>query len=119
MSFAPSFDYREILMLARELAGADSSDPIGEAKYRSAVSRAYYSAYLFAQVAAGRRMHRHYDLVQWVRTKDRLMGITIANLKTRREDADYDKPIAYRVQDILQECIADAQELIDFFAPSS
>ena len=40
-----SFDWREYLDLARELAASGAGAPQAEARWRSAISRAYYAAY--------------------------------------------------------------------------
>lgn len=54
-----SFDWREYLELARELAGMEVKSYSPEARYRSSVSRAYYAAFCWTRNYAEQNLGFH------------------------------------------------------------
>lgn len=109
-----SFAWSDFLRLAGDLAGADVSDALAEAKWRTAASRAYYAAYhatlayyerhlqsrygpLRAQVSAidgsTRPLGRHERLIKGLKdTGDAWaaeVGEALSSAKATRVDADY------------------------------
>jgi len=108
------FDYLAYLHLARELATCDSEcDRLHDAKWRSSISRAYYAAFLHLRQFQMDRDITHGDLLAWARGKSKQLDRNMRELKTFREDCDYDKPIAYDLGDKAQECIDVCQDIFD------
>jgi len=108
------FDYLAYLHLARELATCDSKcDQLHNAKWRSSISRAYYAAFLHARQFQANRAIEHGKLLTWARRQSRQLGQDMWDLKTFREDCDYDKRIAYDLGDKAQECVDICQDVID------
>jgi len=87
------FEPGGFLELARNLWGCDDSDPLFEASQRSAVSRAYYSAFLVADAKQTRRTSKHEDLFRHYEThKDRKLisvGQRLRSLYAARCRANY------------------------------
>ncbi len=108
------FDYLAYLRLAEELATCDSKcDQLHNVKCRSSISRAYYAAFLYLRQFQPDREIRHGDLLAWARRKSKQLGRDMQELKTFREDCDYDNPIVYNLGDKAQECIDKCQTIID------
>jgi uncharacterized protein (UPF0332 family) len=85
-----SFDFRDYLVVARFLADRSGS----EARYRSAVSRAYYAAYHVARPKAQRRdttitAGDHKKVWQALRGEDRAVASKGERLRKSRVWADY------------------------------
>lgn len=99
-----SFDWSEYFVLAEELGGVASSRPMAgsEARQRSAVSRAYYAAFVLARnrlrdvegvrVPAGINPHhfvaRHYAVA--VDPERVRIGAGLGRLRSARNTCDYD-----------------------------
>jgi uncharacterized protein (UPF0332 family) len=106
------FDHGTYLALANELNMCSSADPLRVAKQRSAISRAYYAVFLHARQFHPDRDVRHQDLIRWVKDSDRQLGRAVEEIKSFREDCDYDRPIEYDLANKAQECIDLARELM-------
>ncbi len=103
-SHSPRFDWNEYLYIAQELAGRRANRPGLEAKLRSAISRAYYAAFIQARnhlrdvdgeriptSNAHRYVARKYAASSDIRRKD--IGWKLANLSQIRNKADYNDVI--------------------------
>ncbi len=101
-----SFDWLAYLNLAQELAGQATSRSNQEAKLRSAISRAYYSAFCKARNhlrdkeghSIPSRMNPHeYVRDQFVKSADKArkgVGVNLNRLRIDRNKADYDDTVA-------------------------
>jgi len=114
-----SFDWNEYLRLARQLGGT-----VDDAAKRSAVSRAYYSAFHAAslslktnKVATNPRYERDRHLKVWdiymrsMKRDCRRIGNSGQRLKFDRQDADYDPDSGFPNPRV-QRCIAEATKLV-------
>lgn len=109
-----SFDWTEYLRLAEELAGLSQTPSAQEAKFRSAVSRAYYAAYCHARNRLGFPMPPHvqsehtYVWNEYRRSADivrKQIGKDGALLRRHRNKADYDDTVvwlSYLTEEALQ-----------------
>jgi len=101
-----SFDWSEYLNLAQELAGQATGPSSQEAKWRSAISRAYYAAFCEARnhlrdkerhsIPRGVEIHR-YVRNQFKKSPDRVrkeVGENLNRLRIDRNKADYDDTVA-------------------------
>lgn len=108
-----NFEYQEFLELARELASSsDFASNCSEAKYRSAISRAYYAVFLTGKLVSGDFNIRHEDLIARIKKQDEYIADRVRSLKLKREDADYDKSVPYKMENEVQACLDEASELI-------
>lgn len=103
-----SFPWQDYLALAQALGNAPRGDDLREAKYRSAISRAYYAAYHHAlqyyQQTYRRRPPAVRDggvhkalcdaLIASTTPSEQLGGGSLEELKANRHDADYDADAA-------------------------
>ncbi len=113
-----SFDWQQFLVLATDLTAAPD-----EARQRTSVSRAYYSAYHAASSAAKARFtdwrpessNRHLALWNcWALSEmkqERRIGNKGLRLKDLRRDADYDADAEFTPARV-RKCLEDAQEII-------
>lgn len=96
-----SFDWNEYLLLAKELSGNDSLKGNKEAKLRSAISRAYYSAIIQARTKIcelNEEKYPHRNTHGWTIKRylsqmnplAKSIGDRLKRLKKRREKADYE-----------------------------
>lgn len=116
------FDWRGFLALADELSGRDD-----EASLRSAVSRAYYSAFCSARnwlqedgaaVPKTSQAHRrewnefegHSDVER------RRVGQLGNRLRHSRNKADYDNTVN-RLEDVALNALVDAEAILEFLKP--
>jgi uncharacterized protein (UPF0332 family) len=87
------FDCRDYLALARDLNACDNCDPLYEARQRSSVSRAYYSAFLFARARRCRSNAKHWEVFEkYENSHDRTLisiGQRLRQLYADRCNADY------------------------------
>jgi uncharacterized protein (UPF0332 family) len=83
-----TFDPNRFFGLAQELAGGADD----EARLRTAVGRAYYSAFLQARQFLGvtGRSRVHGRVIGGLRSVDRAAGDQLAKLQALRAEADYD-----------------------------
>ena len=96
-----SFDWTNYLNLAQELTGAATTLSNEEAKLRSAISRAYYAAFIQARNHLRDREqyltppggNPHYDVpLQFQQSTDvrrRAIGVNLNRLRKHRNFADY------------------------------
>ena len=98
-----TFDWREYLELAKELAGQVSSGYTQEAAQRSAVSRAYYAAFCWARNYAKaklgfqptRKSKDHSLLRDYLRRQGRLkLASDLKKLSMWRNQCDYDNQVS-------------------------
>jgi uncharacterized protein (UPF0332 family) len=99
-----SFDWTQYLYVAQELAGVAGQKPTQEAKLRSAVSRAYYAAFIQArnylrdvegQQVPVQNAHR-YVIRQFIASPDprhRRIGWDLSRVRDMRTHADYDDAV--------------------------
>lgn len=96
-----SFNWSEYLQLARQLAGKAAISADREARLRSAISRAYYAAFIEARnylrdgkgySIPGKNTHRY--IIQTFKNDANLdyqkIGQNLERLRVRRNQADYD-----------------------------
>ena len=101
-----SFDWSEYLNLAQELAGQATGTSSQEAKWRSAISRAYYAAFCEARnhlrdkerhsIPRGVEVHG-YVRNQFKKSPDKVrkgVGENLNRLRIDRNKADYDDTVA-------------------------
>src|SRR5437773_586053 len=89
-------DSQAIMELAQELARLAAVDQ-NEIKLRSAISRAYYAAFLLARdklkVPSGPGTPEiHREVINQVRRRSKMFGDYLYELKELRKTADYDFP---------------------------
>ena len=95
-----TFNWSEYLNLARELAGKSTDVSSEEAKLRSAISRAYYAAFIQArnflrdrdQITIPREKTHKYVIEQFQNSADekrRKLGEKLQRLRDFRNQADY------------------------------
>jgi len=102
-----SWDWGDYLALASDLAKEANRPPLQEAKYRSAISRAYYSAFQKAydrltqvdgKAMPSVKTNKHYWVIQdFESSKDktrRKIGADLDRLRRDRNVADYDRTIS-------------------------
>ena len=107
-----SFDWSEYLKLARELVELDNASTIGEARLRSAISRAYYAALNkavdYIEAAEGKDYlpttpEKHYDTRSYFFQRRDQVSEQIANnlnyLRSQRNKADYEADT--RINDVM------------------
>lgn len=96
------FDWADFLELARRLTVGEQDD-LSEARYRTAVSRAYYAAFNRCRELAVRsgwrpsgRSRDHRELVDWLAKKKGkyILARELSELRSVRNDADYDASAA-------------------------
>lgn len=97
-----TFDWTQYLRLAEELAGQGTAPPAPEARFRSAVSRAYYAAYCSARnqlgfpVPANVQNEHTYVWSQYRESRDivrREIGENGFRLRKQRNTADYEDTV--------------------------
>lgn len=96
-----SFDWSDYLILAKELAGLETSPASNEAKLRSAISRAYYATFCLARdhlrdkekrlIPYDEPSHKYViDTLRNSSIKERkVIGLELNRLKIDRNKADY------------------------------
>lgn len=101
-----SFDWSEYLNLAREIIGQTTTPANQEARLRSAISRAYYAAFILARnhlrdkeghsIPETADVHR-YVIVQFEQSSDpvrKAIGTKLKQLRRDRNQADYNDTVA-------------------------
>lgn len=96
-----TFDWSQYLNLAREIIGQTTTPADGEARLRSAISRAYYAAFMVARnylrdrenhsIPETADVHR-YVIEQFEQSSDpvrKAIGIKLKQLRRDRNQADY------------------------------
>ena len=125
-----SFNWTEYYTLAKELIHSPGLSASDEAKYRTAISRAYYAAlglarkYLINEgYTVPKTAESHYtvkrDFIQVSKNlKDRryaVVGQKLGILRDERAKADYDD-IVIRVEEIAKGAIEDSKYIIEFLS---
>ncbi len=91
------FDWNDFLELARRLTAGEQDD-LSEARYRTAISRAYYAAFNRCRELAvrsgwqsSRSSRDHRDLVDWLVNEkgEYILARELSELRSARNDADY------------------------------
>ncbi len=118
-----SFDWFDYLKLARTLAKDATSSDFAEASLRSAISRAYYSAYCASRNFASQRSEikltggvNDHRVVQnhYINSSDRdyrRVGTWLARLRNNRNTADYDDTLEGDAGSLAQSSIALAENV--------
>lgn len=118
-----NFDWNEYLYLAKELSGDKDYLSNKEARERSAISRAYYSAIIQARAKVclinGEKFPRKNThawtigkFISHANPQAKSIGSRLKRLKKRRERADYDDHIRNRESE-LRSALLEAEKLID------
>lgn len=100
-----SFNWSEYLALAQQLAGKAQISATQESRLRSAISRAYYAAFIQARnylrdtmgLSIPRQNTHQYVSDQFQNSSDPIhqqIGGSLARLRYRRTKADYDDVVA-------------------------
>lgn len=108
-----SFDWSEYLKVARELAGQPTAPPTEEAKLRSAISRAYYAAFIkarnFLQDKDGATIpfqNSHQYVINQFRISTvgirQKIGNRLLRLRIARNQADYNNIVPRLAEDTLE-----------------
>ncbi len=96
-----TFDWTEYLYVAQQLAGLASPEPSREARYRSAISRAYYAAHNKARekleqlgapaISMGSNVHQQVIALyeNGGSRPEKIIGDNLQQLRTWRNKADY------------------------------
>lgn len=117
-----SFDWTQYYELAKELTGRSGATASQEAKKRSAISRAYYSALLPARDKASSRSGdpipgggTHSWTIGRLKSDPdpnaKKIGVDLERLKKRREKADYEDVIS-NLNSELTSALAEAGSLL-------
>lgn len=117
-----SFDWKEYIIIAKELQKQQVNDYSQECAFRSAVSRAYYGAFCFARnyirdnedfapynnAEDHSRVRRHFQ-------RQRKFDISNAlnDLRRWRNICDYEDTISDELSQLVDDAIQSAQEVID------
>jgi len=92
-----SFSWNDYLELARELSTGSLSGQFPEARFRSAISRAYYSQFINARGIFGYPYQGHGELIKTLEThpdnRILLLGNDMKTLMELRHKADYEENI--------------------------
>ena len=116
------FDWQQFLNLARELVGQPTPTASGEARKRTAISRAYYSAHHSARqfveqhppTAIGPGGMAHGDVWRWFKDQDvqalKEVGLDLDRLYKMRGKADY-KAVVPRLDHLVSTSILMAEEV--------
>lgn len=118
-----SFDWTEYLYLAQDLAGQRVTPPTIEAKWRSAISRAYYAAFCRSRnhlrnkeghsIPTTGDAHRIVsDIFQNSPDRPRKkIGINLNRLRENRRKADYDDFIR-NLPDITRKALIQSEQIV-------
>ncbi len=118
-----SFPWNEYLTLAETLLDNRAAFAHEEACYRAAISRAYYAAYCAARnhaldneglIIPNRRNKHQYVITHYTngrRKEQKVVGVNLGRLRTKRNRADYDNPNIDRVADLAQHALNESHQI--------
>ena len=121
-----SFDWEDFSTIADALCTNSDLRALGEARYRTAISRAYYAAFhqaiSFAEndtaaFTRGRTGQDHKNVQDYFQASSdrnrRRIATNLARLHDNRKMADYDDTIIGSVQSLAQSSVAVARNIIN------
>jgi hypothetical protein len=120
-----TFDFAEYLVLARELRGERDRTSSMEAKFRSAISRAYYAAYMIScnnlreervEIPSDVTGHERVPMILQGSSdiRKRLIGEKLERLRRSRNSADYGKEIS-QLEKASSGAVLEASNIINLF----